>query len=50
MRIAEAKLLEQVLQPRTQSQEFENMLDLALEHRIDPYAVADKISTLQGAQ
>jgi LAO/AO transport system kinase len=43
MRIAERKLLERVLQPRTESQEFETMLDLALEHRMDPYAVADHI-------
>jgi LAO/AO transport system kinase len=49
MRIAERKLLERVLQPRTESQEFENMLDLVLDHRIDPYSAADKISTLQGA-
>ncbi len=47
MRIAERKLLDRVLQPRTESQEFETMLDLALEHRMDPYAVADHIASFR---
>jgi LAO/AO transport system kinase len=41
--IAERRLREQILEPRTESAEFRSMLDLAVDRRMDPYAIADAL-------
>lgn len=41
--IAEGKLRQQVLQPRTATEEFYGMLDLVARRRMNPYEVADRI-------
>jgi LAO/AO transport system kinase len=43
MEIAERKLRERILQPRVETAEFERLLDKAVQRRIDPYQVADRI-------
>jgi LAO/AO transport system kinase len=42
-RIAERKLLDAVIRPRTETPEFQSMVDEALQRRVDPYAVAETI-------
>jgi LAO/AO transport system kinase len=41
--IAELKLRQRVLQPRTETAHFQNMLNLVLERRTDPYTAAESI-------
>lgn len=43
IRIAEMKLRRQVLEPRTDTPEFERMVESALHRHIDPYEVAEHI-------
>lgn len=43
MAIAEARLRQQVLEPHTDTPEFQAMLDSVVERRMDPYQVADII-------
>jgi LAO/AO transport system kinase len=42
-RIAERKLLDAVIRPRTETPEFQSMVDDVLSRRVDPYAVAETI-------
>lgn len=43
MDIAERKLRERVLQPQAETSEFQHLLEMAVERRMDPYEVAEKI-------
>jgi LAO/AO transport system kinase len=43
MEIAERRLREKLLEPRTETEGFRAMLDLVAERHMDPYEVADKI-------
>jgi LAO/AO transport system kinase len=48
-RIAERKLLDSVLRPRTETEHFQRLVDDALQRRLDPYAVAETILPAEGA-
>jgi LAO/AO transport system kinase len=43
LRIAERKLMEQLLQPRTETDEFQSILTDAVDSRTDPYTIAEQI-------
>jgi len=48
VQIAERRLRKQVLEPRTETTEFHEMLDLVAARRMDPYEVAEKIVPRDG--
>jgi LAO/AO transport system kinase len=43
LEIADRRLREQVLQPRTETAEFQQLLESVVQRETDPYAVADRI-------
>jgi LAO/AO transport system kinase len=48
LEIADRRLREQVLEPSTETEEFQNLLDRVVHRETDPYAVADRIVPREG--